>query len=67
MTDTNMQNIKDFFTDNEWDAISSALNDFQDYGDSEAETANDIQIKIASLFVKNWFSLYSHSITLYHA
>ena len=50
MINTHMQNIKDFFTDNEWDAISSALNDFQDYGESEAETANDIQIKIASLF-----------------
>ena len=50
MKTTNMQNIKDFFTDNEWDAISSALADYTDYGDSEAEIADNIQSKIASLF-----------------
>ena len=27
---------KQLFTDAEWDAISSALNDYQDYGDEEA-------------------------------
>ena len=45
-----MQMIKEFFTDDQWDAISCALNDYQDYGIEEAEVADSIQDKIAQLF-----------------
>ena len=50
MNTTQMETIKQFFTDDQWDAISSALNDYQDYGDNEAEIADSIQVKIAQLF-----------------
>ena len=40
---------KQLFTDAEWDAISSALNDYQDYGDEEANIADSIQAKIATI------------------
>ena len=41
---------KQLFTDAEWDAISSALNDYQDYGDEEANLADSIQSKIATIY-----------------
>ena len=41
---------KQLFTDAEWDAIDSALNDYQDYGDEEANIADSIQAKIATIF-----------------
>ena len=41
---------KQLFTDAEWDAISSALNDYQDYGDEEANLADSIQLKISTIF-----------------
>ena len=41
---------KQLFTDSEWDAISSALNDYQDYGDEEANLADSIQSKISTIF-----------------
>ena len=50
MNNTQMETIKQFFTDDQWDAISSALNDYQDYGDNEAEIVDSIQVKIAQLF-----------------
>ena len=46
---------KQLFTDAEWDAISSALNDYQDYGDEEATIADSIQEKIATIYkLTNW-------------
>ena len=42
--------ISEFFTDAEWEAISSAMSDFSDYGDTESEIANNIQSKIFHLF-----------------
>jgi hypothetical protein len=42
--------IKSFFTDSEWDAIDSALGDYQDYGDTESELASSIHWKLAELF-----------------
>jgi len=46
---------KQLFTDAEWDAISSALNDYQDYGDEEANIADSIQAKIATIYkLTNW-------------
>ena len=41
---------KQLFTDSEWDAISSALNDYQDYGDEQAMIADSIQAKISTIF-----------------
>ena len=41
---------KQLFTDAEWDAIDSALNDYQDYGDEEANLADSIQSKIATIY-----------------
>ena len=41
---------KGLFTDSEWDAISSALNDYQDYGDEEANLADSIQLKISTIY-----------------
>ena len=45
-----MDTIKEFFTDDQWDAIDRALSDYQDYGDEEAEMSIEIQSKIASLY-----------------
>ena len=36
---------KQLFTDVEWDAISSAMEDYSDYGDCEANIADSIQAK----------------------
>ena len=41
---------KQLFTDAEWDAISSAMGDYSDYGDEEASVANMIQTKIARIY-----------------
>jgi hypothetical protein len=41
---------RNLFTDNEWDAISSALKDYADYGDEEATIADSIDAKITSIF-----------------
>ena len=38
------------FTDAEWDAISSALKDYADYGDEEANIADSIEAKITTIF-----------------
>ena len=42
--------IKSFFTDVEWDAIDSALADYQDYGEKETELMNSIGDKMYKLF-----------------
>ena len=42
---------RQLFTDNEWDAISSALKDYADYGDEEATIADSIDSKITSIFL----------------
>jgi hypothetical protein len=49
-TTTDLRTISEFFTETEWEAISSAMSDFSDYGDTESEIANDIQSKIFHLF-----------------
>jgi len=41
---------RNLFTDNEWDAISSALKDYADYGDEEATIADSIDAKITRIF-----------------
>ena len=41
---------RQLFTDCEWDAISSAMKDYADYGDEEATIADSIDAKITSIF-----------------
>ena len=41
---------KQLFTDAEWDAISSAMKDYADYGDDEANIADSIDTKISTIF-----------------
>ena len=48
-----LQTIKGFFTEDEWDAIDSALADYQDYGDKESELASTIGNKLYQLFKKD--------------
>ena len=51
MNDTLSAKIyRNLFTDNEWDAISSALKDYADYGDEEATIADSIDAKITRIF-----------------
>ena len=42
--------IKSFFTDSEWNAIDSALADYQDYGETEAELMSSIGDKMYQMF-----------------
>ena len=41
---------RQLFTDSQWDAISSALKDYADYGDEEATIADEIDAKISTIF-----------------
>ena len=47
---TQLQTVRAFFTENEWDAIDSALADYQDYGDNEAELMSSIGDKMYQKF-----------------
>ena len=47
---TQLQTVRAFFTENEWDAIDSALADYQDYGETESELASQIGDKLHNLF-----------------
>ena len=49
MTDT--ISIKEFFTNEEWDAIYEAMSEFQDHGDEESELTDSVQLKIQQLFL----------------
>ena len=42
--------IKSFFTDSEWNAIDSALADYQDYGEEETNLMNSVGDKMYHLF-----------------
>jgi len=44
------QMIQEFFTEEQWEAISSAMGDYADYGDEEATIASEIETKIFELF-----------------
>ena len=50
MNTTNAQVLRDMFTDSEWDAITSAMKDYADYGDEEATLADRIDAKIHAIF-----------------
>ena len=41
---------RQLFTDCEWDAISSAMKDYADYGDEESAIADSIDAKITAIF-----------------
>ena len=41
---------RQLFTDCEWDAISSAMKDYADYGDEEANIADSIDAKISAIY-----------------
>ena len=42
--------IKSFFTDSEWNAIDSALADYQDYGEIESELTSSIGDKMYEMY-----------------
>ena len=50
MNTTNAQVLRDMFTDSEWDAITSAMKDYADYGNEEATLADRIDAKIHAIF-----------------
>ena len=64
-TQKELQIIEGFFTDDEWNAIEYALEDYQDYGDNEAKLASQIEDKIYSLYNTyrevNWYELQRNS------
>ena len=45
-----LETVRNFFTDDEWNAIEHSLADYQDYGDNQAELASQIGDKIYNLF-----------------
>ena len=45
-----LQLIRSFFTEDEWNAIDSALADYQDYGDNEAELMSILPLILHKLF-----------------
>ena len=49
-TSTNLQNVKDFFTNEEWDAIDQAMAEYQDHGDEATELMHSVTNKIYDLF-----------------
>ena len=49
-----LQTVRDFFTETEWDAIDSALADYQDYGEHETDLMNSIADKMQMLFAPRY-------------
>ena len=49
-----LQTVRDFFTETEWDAIDSALSVYQDYGDQETDLMNSIADKMQMLFAPRY-------------
>jgi len=52
-TQKQLEIVKEFFTDEQWNAIEEAMGDYQDYGDEQAEMASQIEYKIYKLFNTN--------------
>ena len=46
---TELNLIRNFFTEDEWNAIDSALADYQDYGERETELMNSVGDKMYKL------------------
>lgn len=51
--------IKAFFTDDEWGAIESALEDYQDQGEPETALKNSINNSIHLLFNGSYEDIYN--------
>ena len=49
-----LQTVRDFLTETEWDAIDSALSDYQDYGDQETDFMNSIAENMQMLFAPRY-------------
>ena len=49
MTDTT--SIKEFFTNEEWDAIYEAMSEFQYHGEEQSDLTDSVQSKISKLFL----------------
>ena len=47
---TELNLIRNFFTEDEWNAIDSALAYYQDYGEKETELMNSVGDKMYKLF-----------------
>ena len=45
-----LQTIRAFFTEDEWDAIDSSLADYQDYGEDAAAKCDSVGEKMSYLF-----------------
>ena len=43
-------NLKEFFTEDEWNAIYNAMADYQDHGEEECDLSYSIQSKLTELF-----------------
>jgi len=43
-------NLKEIFTEDEWNAIYDAMADYQDHGETETDLAHSVQSKITELF-----------------
>lgn len=43
-------NLKEFFTEDEWNAIYYAMADYQDHGEEEYDLSYSIQSKLIELF-----------------
>ena len=52
-TQKQLEIVKEFFTDEQWNAIEEAMGDYQDYGDNAAKLASQIEYKIYKLFNTN--------------
>ena len=52
-TQKQLEIVKEFFTDEQWNAIEEAMGDYQDNGDEQAEIASQIEAKIYKLFNTN--------------
>ena len=50
MLKTDYTTVQNFFTEDEWNAIDSALADYQDYGQKETDLMNSIGDKMYALF-----------------
>ena len=49
-----LQTVRDFFTETEWDAIDSALSDYQDYGEEATDLMVSISNKMYELFAPKY-------------
>ena len=57
---TELNLIRNFFTEDEWNAIDSALADYQDYGERETELMNSVGDKMYKLFNPKYQDEVSH-------